>query len=65
MTPLHRAVRNRCTAAVDALLRFGADTYPPNDNGSTVFDLAQWTTGRSGSGSPEEAIITAMLGKLI
>ena len=68
VTPLHRAVRNRCSAAVDALLRFGADPHQPNDNGSTVFDLARWTTGRSGSGSPEakaeQAIITAMLAKL-
>lgn len=53
VTPLHRAVRNRCSAAVDALLRVGADPHLANDNGSTAFDLVQWTTGRGGTGSPE------------
>lgn len=53
VTPLHRAVRNRCSTAVDALLRLGADPHLPNDNGSTAMDLARRTTGRSGSGSPE------------
>lgn len=53
VTPLHRAVRNRCSAAVDALLRHGADRRLANDSGSTAFDLAHWTTGRGGSGSPE------------
>jgi hypothetical protein len=53
-TALHdRAVRNRCSAAVDALLRHGADRRLANDSGSTAFDLAHWTTGRGGSGSPE------------
>jgi Ankyrin repeats (many copies) len=53
VTPLHRAVRNRCAAAVRALLDGGADPHRPNTNGSTAIMLAQWTTGRSGSGSPE------------
>ena len=53
VTPLHRAVRNRCSAAVDALLRRGADPRLANDNGSTAADLARWTTGRGGSGSAE------------
>jgi ankyrin repeat protein len=53
VTPLHRAVRNRCSAAVDALLSVGADPHLANDNGSTAFDLIQWTTGRGGTGSPE------------
>ena len=51
VTPLHRAVRNRCSAAVEALLRAGADPRLPNDRGSTASDLAQWTTGRGGTGS--------------
>src|SRR4029079_6677881 len=46
VTPLHRAVRNRCSAAVETLLSAGADPRLANDNGSTAFDLAQWTTGR-------------------
>ena len=52
VTPLHRAVRNRCSAAVDALLEAGADPRRTNDHGSTALDLAGWTTGRGGSGSP-------------
>src|SRR4051794_23686853 len=53
VTPLHRAVRNRCSAAVQALLSAGADPEATNDSGSTALTLAQWTTGRGGSGSPE------------
>jgi Ankyrin repeats (many copies) len=53
VTPLHRAVRNRCSTAVEALLRRGADPHLTNDNGSTAFELARWTTGRPGSGSTE------------
>lgn len=53
VTPLHRAVRNRCSAAVEALLQVGADPHLTNDNGSTALDLAHWTTGRGGSGSVE------------
>ncbi len=53
VTPLHRAVRNRCSAAVDALLSVGADPLLQNDSGSTATDLVQWTTGRGGSGSAE------------
>jgi Ankyrin repeats (many copies) len=52
-TPLHRAVRNRCAAAVRALLDAGADPRADNGRGSTVVQLARWTTGRSGSGSPQ------------
>jgi hypothetical protein len=50
-TPLHRAARNRCSAAVAALLCAGADPRLANDNGSTAFELAHWTTGRGGVGS--------------
>jgi hypothetical protein len=53
VTPLHRAVRNRCSAAVEALLSAGADPRLANDSGSTAADLAQWTTGRGGTGSAE------------
>ncbi|WP_236788869.1 ankyrin repeat domain-containing protein [Amycolatopsis sp. GM8] len=52
VTPLHRAVRNRCAAVVEALLDGGADPRRPNKNGSTPAQLARWTTGRGGSGSP-------------
>ena len=51
VTPLHRAVRNRCSAAVEVLLAAGADPRLENDRGSTASDLAQWTTGRGGTGS--------------
>jgi hypothetical protein len=53
VAPLHRAVRNRCAAAVSALLDNGADPRRRNKNGSTPLQLAQLTTGKSGSGSPE------------
>jgi ankyrin repeat protein len=53
VTPLHRAVRNRCSAAVEALLLVGADPQLQNGSGSTALDLAQWTTGRGGTGSAE------------
>jgi hypothetical protein len=66
VTPLHRAVRNRCSAAVQALLRAGADPGLPNGNGSTARDLATLTTGRGGSGSAEakseQRIILELLG---
>jgi hypothetical protein len=53
VTPLHRAVRNRCAAAVKALLERGADPRRKNGNGSTPAQLAQLTTGRGGTGAPE------------
>ena len=53
VSPLLRAVRNRCSAAVRALLDAGADRNWRNDNGSSALDLARLTTGRGGSGSPE------------
>lgn len=53
VTALHRAVRNRCAAAVEALLAGGADPLRANGNGSTPAMLARQATGRSGSGSPE------------
>ena len=53
VTPLHRAVRTRSAAAVRALLDGGADADRPNKAVSTPMQLATWTTGRGGSGSPE------------
>jgi hypothetical protein len=65
VTPLHRAVRNRCSAAVEALLHAGADPHLHNDRGSTASDLAHWTTGRGGAGSAaakaEQRIIVELL----
>ncbi|CAN5140168.1 hypothetical protein BH09PSE1_BH09PSE1_25960 [soil metagenome] len=53
VAPLHRAIRAPCAAAVEALLRGGADAGSPNGRGSTPLKLATANTGRSGSGSPE------------
>jgi hypothetical protein len=50
-TPLHRAVRTRCAAAVKSLLDAGADPTIRNKPGSTPFHLAVQNTGRGGSGS--------------
>ncbi|MGC3958611.1 MAG: ankyrin repeat domain-containing protein [Verrucomicrobiota bacterium] len=50
-TPLHRAVRTRCVAAVKALLDAGADATLRNKPGSTPFHLAVRNTGRGGSGA--------------
>ena len=65
-TPLHRAVRNRCSAAVARLLEAGADPSLANRRGSSVRQLAQWSTGRGGSGLPaakaEQEKIVALLG---
>jgi Ankyrin repeats (3 copies)/Ankyrin repeat len=52
-TPLHRAVRTRCAAAVKFLLRAGSDPTLRNKPGSTPFHLAVQNTGRGGSGAPE------------
>lgn len=50
-TPLHRAVRTRCAAAVECLLEGGADPTIRNKPGSTPFHLAVQNTGRGGSGA--------------
>jgi hypothetical protein len=50
-TPLHRAVRTRCAAAVQCLLDAGADATIKNKPGSTAFHLAVQNTGRGGSGA--------------
>src|SRR5262249_5847037 len=52
VTPLHKAVRTRCSAAVKALLDRGADAGRTTDGGSTALLLATLNTGRGGSGSP-------------
>jgi ankyrin repeat protein len=51
--PLHGAVRNRCSAAVRALLDAGADPKAKSKSASTPIKLAKLTTGRGGSGSPQ------------
>jgi hypothetical protein len=50
-TPLPRAVRTRCAAAVRCLLQAGADPTARNKPGSTAFHLAVQNTGRGGSGA--------------
>ncbi len=50
-TPLHRAVRTRCAAAVKYLLERGCDAKLKNKPGSTPFHLAVQNTGRGGSGA--------------
>jgi ankyrin repeat protein len=50
---IHRAVRCRCSAAVEALLDSGADPRLRNGSGSTPLHLAVLDTGRGGSGRPE------------
>jgi len=50
-TPLHRAVRTRCAAAVKCLLERGANATRKNNSGSTPFHLAVQNTGRGGSGT--------------
>jgi hypothetical protein len=51
-TPLHRAVRTRCAAAVRYLLQAGSDPTLRNKSGSTPFHLAVQNTGRGGTGAP-------------
>lgn len=53
VSPLHRAVRTRCAAAVSALLEGGADVHRRSRAGSTPIMLATRPTGRGGSGSAE------------
>jgi hypothetical protein len=53
VAPLHRAVRQRCSCAVDSLLRNGAQVRLKNKSGSTPLHLAVQNTGRGGAGSPE------------
>jgi hypothetical protein len=64
-TPLHRAVRNRCAAAVGALLDLGADPQVTNRRGSTPVQLARRTTGRGGSGSAHASAQQAEILRLL
>ena len=67
VAPLHRAVRNRSAAAVDALIHNGADPLLANGNGSTPLHLAVQPTGKSNSGTEaarneQRQIILMLLG---
>jgi hypothetical protein len=53
VSPLHQAVRTRCAAALRTLLECGADPRRQTRRGSTPLLLANKTTGRGGSGTPE------------
>lgn len=53
VAPLHRAVRQRCSLAVDSLLEGGAAVRLKNKSGSTPLHLAVQNTGKGGTGSPE------------
>jgi ankyrin repeat protein len=50
---LHRALRNRCAAAVQSLQAPGAAPHPQHRAGSTPMDLATHSTGCGGVGTPE------------
>ena len=50
-SPLHRAVRTRCAAAVKCLLKAGGNPTLKNKSGSTPFHLAVQDTGRGGTGA--------------
>ena len=52
-TPLHRAVRTRCSAAGHCLLKAGGDPTARNKSGSTPFHLAVQNTGRGGTGAAD------------
>jgi hypothetical protein len=51
VAPLHRAVRTRGAAAVQALLAAGANPRLKNGSGSTPLHLAVQNTGRGGTGN--------------
>jgi ankyrin repeat protein len=65
VTPLHRAVRTRCAAAVRALLDGGADARYPHGTGTSPLQLAARTTGRGGSGSAEAKAKQQMIVELL
>lgn len=65
VAPLHRAVRQRCPSAVEALLKNGASVKLKNKSGSTPLRLAVLTTGRGGSGSPEAKICQKQIIELL
>lgn len=51
VTPLQRAIRNRCVHAVRALLAAGSDADMRSKSGGTAFSVARQNTGRGGTGS--------------
>jgi len=65
VAPLHRAVRQRCPAAVDSLLKNGADVLLRNKSGTTPLRLAVLTTGRGGSGTPEAKVCQQQIIELL
>jgi len=65
VAPLHRAVRQRCPAAVDSLLKNGADVLLKNKSGTTPLRLAVLTTGRGGSGTPEAKVCQQQIIELL
>jgi len=67
VSPLHRAVRDRCSGGVGALIDKGADPLLMNKSGSTPLHLAVQNTGKSHSGSDaakeeQHRIIVLLLG---
>mgnify|MGYP001556092858 CR=1 FL=1 len=52
ITPLHRAVRCRCAAAVEALLEAGSDPSHLSKRGTTTVQTPTTTKGTGGAGSP-------------
>ncbi len=65
VSPLHRAVRTRCAAAVRALLEGGADPRRKNKSGSPPMLLATQNTGRGGTGSLEAKAQQACIVRLL
>jgi ankyrin repeat protein len=65
VAPLHRAVRQRCLRAVEALLHGGASVGLKNKSGSAPIHLAVQNTGKSGSGSPESKALQKKIIELL
>lgn len=53
VTPLHAAVRNRCSLAVETLLHGGSNPALRTKRGSTPSRLAAESSGRGGSGGAQ------------
>lgn len=65
VAPMHRAVRQRCLAAVESLLRNGASINLKNKGGSSALHLALQNTGRGGSGSEEAKVLQKQIVALL
>lgn len=63
--PLHKAVRTRSAIAVEALIKGGANPHLATRAGTTPLRLAELTTGKSGSGSPEAKAEQAVILELL